>query len=293
MTCCPDCDSVRVSLGAPCGNGLCAACHGTGKGLISGLNEKVFGEVIECSRCDGSRQCQTCHGAGIIEDDSENEIDVRYPGTEIEPSDGFFERGDDTSPWTHVGSSVQHAERPASGLRWLPTAVVAITFLGAIWLLGRPERATSPQQLAPPFPPQPVIESTSNPSTTEQALRSTVQILNSGLAEGLRPDGSPTGVRTVFVANEPYGKNARQHVTYFASFRGAIPQSTRFDARVFYNDEDMYVLYRCGSSVANAGEGMFSCQTGPYYLQPGRYEIRLFVNSQEASRSAFEIVQRK
>jgi len=66
MAKCPDCDGTSDIFGL-IGNGRCSVCHGDGKALLSGLNEAVMGEPLECWKCGGSGTCQTCNGSGEID----------------------------------------------------------------------------------------------------------------------------------------------------------------------------------------------------------------------------------
>lgn len=66
MARCPDCDSVEVISIPERGNGVCSRCHGDGKRLLSGLNEKMFDTPLECTNCDGSGRCPTCGGTGEV-----------------------------------------------------------------------------------------------------------------------------------------------------------------------------------------------------------------------------------
>lgn len=65
MAKCPDCDSTRDIFGL-IGDGKCSHCHGDGKGLMSGLNEAVMGESLDCTYCGGSGKCQTCNESGEV-----------------------------------------------------------------------------------------------------------------------------------------------------------------------------------------------------------------------------------
>ena len=63
---CPDCDSIEILSVPERGDGVCSRCHGDGKKLLSGLNERITGVPLECDDCNGSGQCQTCGGTGEI-----------------------------------------------------------------------------------------------------------------------------------------------------------------------------------------------------------------------------------
>lgn len=63
MARCPDCDSTEDVFGFV-GDGKCSHCHGDGKSLLSGLNEKIFDTQLDCVHCNGSGTCQTCGGSG-------------------------------------------------------------------------------------------------------------------------------------------------------------------------------------------------------------------------------------
>lgn len=67
MARCDDCDSVEVGSFGQRGNGKCSRCHGDGKSLLSGLNEKIFDTELECNNCGGSGECPTCGGTGEVD----------------------------------------------------------------------------------------------------------------------------------------------------------------------------------------------------------------------------------
>ena len=68
MAKCPDCDRIEIFSIPSAGNGKCSHCHGDGKSLLSGLNEGIMGEPLDCNSCNGSGDCQTCGGSGIVDD---------------------------------------------------------------------------------------------------------------------------------------------------------------------------------------------------------------------------------
>jgi len=69
---CPDCDSVKITPAIDEGDGNCSECHGSGKGglldqLIDSFNPFDC-DGTDCWKCDGTGQCQTCGGSGIVYD---------------------------------------------------------------------------------------------------------------------------------------------------------------------------------------------------------------------------------
>jgi len=68
MTQCPDCDSTRTFVEAE-GDGKCSACHGTGwAGFLLNVVDVIGGEAAECAECQGTGECPTCMGSGILEE---------------------------------------------------------------------------------------------------------------------------------------------------------------------------------------------------------------------------------
>lgn len=71
MARCPDCYSVKILLIGDEGDGLCSECYGTGHSQIifDQLIDGMTGEETECLECNGTGQCQTCGGTGVVDDD--------------------------------------------------------------------------------------------------------------------------------------------------------------------------------------------------------------------------------
>lgn len=116
-----------------------------------------------------------------------------------------------------------------------------------------------------------------------------IVIINAGVAEGINND-NPIGEATIFRGNGRYDRSSRDYVMYFAKFSGAIPERTRFKAKMFFNGNEDSYLHNFPTVVAKDRNGTYSAPTGPYYLVPGIWEIRLFADEQEVSRTKFEIV---
>lgn len=68
---CPDCDAIRIgsTLLSPSeggeGNGVCSECHGT-----KVQTQFTFGltDADPCRNCNGSGECPTCRGEGVLDD---------------------------------------------------------------------------------------------------------------------------------------------------------------------------------------------------------------------------------
>ena len=70
MAKCPDCDSVEINIFIDKGNGKCSECHGTGLGgALDQFVSSVVNERSVCEYCNGTKQCQTCGGTGLIDND--------------------------------------------------------------------------------------------------------------------------------------------------------------------------------------------------------------------------------
>ena len=116
-----------------------------------------------------------------------------------------------------------------------------------------------------------------------------IVIINAGVAERINND-NPIGEATIFRGNGRYDRSSRDYVIYFAKFSGAIPERTLFKAKMFFNGNEDSYLHNFTTVVAKDRNGTYSSPTVPYYLVPGIWEIRLFADDQEVSRTKFEIV---
>lgn len=66
---CPDCYGITISILIDAGDGKCNECGGSGLG--DGLDQfaaSIVNEKSICDKCNGSGECQTCYGTGIIDD---------------------------------------------------------------------------------------------------------------------------------------------------------------------------------------------------------------------------------
>lgn len=73
---CPNCDGDAYLLFPAFddrGDGKCSKCHGTGEGSIFDAIVDRFNPLLTeeeqrsvCDRCNGSGECRTCHGSGVI-----------------------------------------------------------------------------------------------------------------------------------------------------------------------------------------------------------------------------------
>lgn len=70
MSQCPDCDAVKMFSDPAEGDGRCSGCHGTGFGrFFDAIVLKLLNvEQPLCEECNGSGQCQTCMGKGVIKE---------------------------------------------------------------------------------------------------------------------------------------------------------------------------------------------------------------------------------
>lgn len=116
-----------------------------------------------------------------------------------------------------------------------------------------------------------------------------IVIINAGVAEEINND-NPIGEATIFRGNGRYDRSRRDYVVYYAKFSGAVPERTNFKAKMFFNGSEDILLHHFPTFVAKDRNGTYSSRTGPYDLAPGVWEIRLFADEQEVSRTKFEIV---
>ena len=69
MAQCPDCDSIKIFPGVEEGNGKCDVCHGEGYGsFLDQFAASLAHDKSECWKCNGTGQCQTCGGSGVVSD---------------------------------------------------------------------------------------------------------------------------------------------------------------------------------------------------------------------------------
>ena len=67
---CPDCEVIKPFSDPPQGDGKCSMCHGSGLAMFFDAIalELLNVEQPPCEECNGSGQCQTCMGKGVVEE---------------------------------------------------------------------------------------------------------------------------------------------------------------------------------------------------------------------------------
>jgi len=129
----------------------------------------------------------------------------------------------------------------------------------------------------------------SSAESNSDYVNSGIVIKSAGVAEDIN-NGNPVGEGSIFHGNGRYDLSRRDYVVYYAKFSGAVPERTRFKAKMFFNGSEELYLHHFPTVVAKDRNGTYSSRTGPYDLAPGVWEIRLFADEQEVSRTTFEIV---